>query len=371
MFLFQSFAHDPIIVRLLFALLILFIMLVAKRFLSQWVIQGLSHIKFHKVRLDISAFNGLQKPINYLILVTGITFALMASPFVFSTGSPEQILHLGGLSIKLSFISLDLITKLYLATVSGIVTWVVYELENLYEQFFTELNEKLSLIDNTVFIRYLSRILNFITWAIGLSVMLTILVPDLSKLVTGVGIGGAAVALVAKDSLAGIISGMFLLLDKPFVIGDWVSMGDIEGIIEDISFRSTRIRTFSQGLVIIPNNTISNANITNWSRMEKRRVAFELGVSYDTTPEQMNICTTKIRELLATFEAIEKNTAVVHFTNFGDYSLNIQIIYYTYSTQLADYLTIQEQVNLKLIEICEQNQIEIAFPTQTIYCHQK
>ena len=183
---------------------------------------------------------------------------------------------------------------------------------------------------------------------------------------TGVGIGGAAVALVAKDSLASIFSGMFLLLDKPFVIGDWISINDIEGVVEDISFRSTRIRTFSQSLVIIPNNTINNANITNWSRMEKRRVVFDLGVSYDTTPEQIQLCTHEIQSALSLMDEVEKETYQVHFTTFGDYSLNIQIIYYTTATQLADYLAVREKVNLKILELCEAHHIEIAFPTQTI-----
>lgn len=366
MFSFQVLKSDPISIRLLFSLLVLFMTLIARRFLSKWVIKGLSHISFNKVRLDISALSTLQKPINYFLYATGLYIAFAVSPFVYYNNSAEQSFLIGSYQVKLSIIPLAFFTKLYLGIIVGIITWIVYKVEYLYEQFFTDLNAKLSLIDNTVFIRYLSRIINFITLAIGFAVMLTILIPDLSRLVTGVGIGGAAVALVAKDSLASIFSGMFLLLDKPFVISDWISIDDIEGIVEDISFRSTRIRTFSQGLVIIPNNTINNANITNWSRMEKRRVAFELGVSYDTTPEQIQLCTHEIQLVLSRIDGVEKETSTVHFTSFGDYSLNIQIIYYTTATQLADYLAIKEQVNLKILELCHQYHIEIAFPTQTI-----
>lgn len=366
MFSIQTLKHDPIIIRLLFSFIILFVMLIGRRLLSQWAIKGLSHIRFHKIKLEVSAFNTLQKPINYLLLATGIYFAIAVSPFVYYTNSLEQILTLGTYSIKLSIIPLSSISTLYFAEIAGIGTWIIYELENLYEHFFMDLNEKLSLIDNTVFIRYLSRIINFITVAIGASITLTILVPNLSNIVTGVGIGGVAVAFVSKDSLASIISGMLLLLDKPFVIGDWVSVADVEGIIEDISFRSTRIRTFTQGLVIIPNNTIGNANITNWSRMEKRRVSFDLGVSYDTSIEKLSYCTDQIRKMLLHMEDLESETALVHFTNFGDYSLNIKIVYYTYATQYAEYLAVQERVNLNVLKICELNHIEIAFPTQTV-----
>ena len=366
MFSFQFLKSDPISIRLLFSLLVLFMILVARRFLSKWVIKALSHISFNKVRLDPSALSSLQKPINYFLYATGIYVALAVSPFIYYTNSAEQTFLIGTYEVKLSIIPLAFFTKLYLGIIVGTVTWIIYKLEYLYEQFFTDLNAKLSLIDNTVFIRYLSKIINFITLAIGFAVMLTILIPDLSRLVTGVGIGGAAVALVAKDSLASIFSGMFLLLDKPFVIGDWISINDIEGVVEDISFRSTRIRTFSQSLVIIPNNTINNANITNWSRMEKRRVVFDLGVSYDTTPEQIQLCTHEIQSALSLMDEVEKETYQVHFTTFGDYSLNIQIIYYTTATQLADYLAVREKVNLKILELCEAHHIEIAFPTQTI-----
>lgn len=366
MFSFQFLKSDPISIRLLFSLLVLLIMLIAKRFLSKWVIKALSHISFNKVRLDISALSTLQKPINYFLLVTGIYIAFAVSPFVYYTHSTEQTFFIGTYEVKLSIIPLAFFTKLYLGIMVGTITWIVYKLEYLYEQFFTDLNAKLSLIDNTVFIRYLTRIINFITLAIGFAIMLTILIPDLSRLVTGVGIGGAAVALVAKDSLASIFSGMFLLLDKPFVISDWVSINDIEGIVEDISFRSTRIRTFSQGLVIMPNHTINNASITNWSRMEKRRVAFDLGVSYDTTPQEIELCTQEIKRALSDIEGVEKETTQVHFTSFEAYSLNIQIIYYTTATKLADYLAIREAVNLKILELCSLHHIEIAFPTQTI-----
>lgn len=363
MFLFDS-LNNPILIRLLIAVVILVVTLIARRFLSKWIIQALSHIKFHKTCLDPSAYNVLQKPISYFIFVTGVAFALASSPFVMF--SNKQILHIGEVDITLSIIPNKIVSTLYIALVIGLVTWIVYELERIYEQFFMELNEELSLIDNTVFIRYLARILNFITLTIGIGVMLIILVPELSSLATGVGIGGAVLALVAKDSLTSSISGMFLLLDKPFVIGDLVNVNGIDGTIEDISFRSTRIRTLSQGLVIMPNSEINNASITNLSRMEKRRVDFELGVSYDTTTSQMTHLTAQIKSMLKSFDEVEKDTILVHFNNFGDYSLNIRIIYYTYSTPFADYLAIQEQVNLKIIEVCEANHIDIAFPTQTI-----
>lgn len=358
--------NDPIILRLLLSLIILLITLFAKRVLSQVVIGFLSKIKIRNLSLDTRLFDCLQKPINSILLITGIYIALAASPFVYYHAPTEQVLNLDFLDIRLSIIYIGLINKLYSALFAAIITWIIYDSIHLYEQFFTELNEKHALIDNTVFIRYLSRILSFVTIIIGIAVVLTLLVPNLSGILTGVGIGGAAIALVSKDSLASIFSGMILLLDKPFIIGDWIAVDSIEGTVEDISFRSTRIRTFSQGLVVIPNSTIGNATIINWSRMKKRRVSFELGVSYDTSNKQILECTHQLKHLIRQHPEIETDTVLVNFSSLGEYSLNIQITYYTLKTDLASHLAIKEAINLKILEICEANHISIAFPTQTI-----
>ena len=365
----QSLIQDPILLRLIFALIIVLITVFARHLLSHVVIKRLYQIKIQKISLDFSRFDCLQKPINYLLLITGIYFALKVSPFVYYQNTSEQILELNNFQLSLSLIHVKFLNRIYTSLFAGISTWVIYNLEHLYEQFFMDLNERHALIDNTVIIRYLARMIRFISIAIGVIITLIILIPDLSTVITGVGIGGAAVAFVSKDSLASVFSGMSLLLDKPFVIGDWITVNDTDGIVEDISFRSTRIRTFSQSVVVIPNHTINNANITNWSRMEKRRVSFELGVTYQTTPTQMKQCVKALKEMISTQADIEPSTVLVHFTDFGDYSLNIKIIYYTLKTDFASYLAIQEHVNLEILNICKQHHIQIAFPTQTIEMH--
>lgn len=366
MHLLKDLINEPITLRLLLSLIILLITLFVKRLISQVVLKSLSKIRIHKFSLDMHLFDCLQKPINYILVLTGIYLALAVSPFVYYNTSTEQILNLDFLDIRLNFIYIKLINKLYSALFAAIITWIIYDLIRLYEQFFTKLNKKHSLIDNTVFIRYLSKILGFITIAVGIAVVLILLIPDLSSILTGVGIGGAAVAFVAKDSLSSIFSGMVLLLDKPFIIGDWIAIDSVEGTVEDISFRSTRVRTFSQGLVVVPNSTIGNATIINWSRMEKRRVSFELGVSYDTSNEQILACTHQLKNLIAQYPGIETDTVLVRFSSLGEYSLKIQITYYTLKTDFASHLEVKEAINLKILEICEANHISIAFPTQTI-----
>ena len=367
----QTLIHDPVYIRLMLALVVLILFTFGKRFLSSLVINLLSKIKIKRVSLEPTAFLRLKKPLNYLLSVLGIYFTLIASPFVYFSSPSEQFLTLGEWHVRLSIISIGTLHQFFPALFIGLLTWLIYDFEHLYEQFFMELNTKLSLIDNTVFIRYISRIINFVTLALGVAITLVVLIPGFSGIITGVGIGGVAIAYVAKDSLSSMFSGIILLLDKPFVIGDWIIVSDIEGTVEDISFRSTRIRTFDQGLVVIPNNTIGNANIINWSRMEKRRVKFELGVSYDTTEIQMNLLIQKIKNYLKSHSGIEKDTVLVHFISMGDYTLNIQIVYFSLKTDLSSYLALQEEVNLALLHFCEEAQVEIAFPTQTILMPKK
>lgn len=367
----QTLIHDPIYIRLILALIILAIFTIGKRFIKTLVIKGLSKIKIKQVSIAPSQYQRLQKPLGYFLAVLGIYLTLLASPFVYFSSPSEQVLTIGELSMRLSVIPDDILHRIFPALLILLATWLVYEIEYLYENFFMELNTKLSLIDNTVFIRYISRIINFVSLTIGIAISLVVLIPGFSGIVTGVGIGGVAIAYVAKDSLASMLSGVLLLLDKPFVIGDWITVSDIDGIVEDISFRSTRIRTFDQSLVVMPNNAIGNANITNWSRMKKRRVSFELGVSYDTTEVQMNLLTQKIKHYLSDHPGIENDTPLVHFTSLGDYTLNIQIIFYSLKTDLPSYMALKEEVNLALLHFCQEVQVEIAFPTQTIYTPNK
>ncbi len=159
---------------------------------------------------------------------------------------------------------------------------------------------------------------------------------------------------------------MILLLDKPFVIGEWIKIGDLEGIVEDISFRSTRIRTFTQGQIVIPNATVGGANIVNWSSMKKRRAKFNIGITYSTTPKQIEMLNADIKTFLSTHKDVEPDTYVIAFDNFGDYSLNIDIMYYTFKTDYAGYMSVKESINLELIHICKNLGVEMAFPTHTV-----
>ncbi len=193
---------------------------------------------------------------------------------------------------------------------------------------------------------------------------------SISGLLASLGLGGLAVALAAKDSLSNIFGSIMILLDRPFSIGDWIKAGDMEGTVEEIGFRSTRIRTFAKTLITVPNSSLMNMSIDNFSLMPKRRIKLTVGVTYDTSPTQMRQAVAEIKQLLREHPAIDQDFFLVNFTDFGASSLDIMVYCFTSSTVWAEYLDAREDVCLKIMDRLENLGLEIAFPSRTLYLHQ-
>ena len=190
---------------------------------------------------------------------------------------------------------------------------------------------------------------------------------NIGALLTGLGLGGLAFALAAKDTLANLFGSIMIMIDRPFRMGDWILTPTVEGTVEDIGFRSTKIRTFAQALVSVPNSIVSNEPITNWTRMGKRRITFRLGVKYDTTPEQMRKLVKEIKEMLHLYDEIHPQTIYVYFENFGDSALEIFLYFFTKTTNWMKYLEIKEEVNLRIMKILDEVGVEVAFPSTSLY----
>ncbi|PLX80129.1 MAG: mechanosensitive ion channel family protein [Desulfuromonas sp.] len=188
-----------------------------------------------------------------------------------------------------------------------------------------------------------------------------------SGLIASLGIGGLAFALAAKDTISNIFGSLMIIFDRPFHVGDWIQAGDLEGTVEEIGFRSTKIRTFAKTLITVPNNIIANMSLDNISRMPKRRIKLNVGVTYDTRPDQMREAVAKIRELLRQHPAIDQEFFLVNFTDFGASSLDIMVYCFTTTTVWGEYLEAREDVCLKIMDILEGMGLEIAFPSRTVY----
>ena len=198
---------------------------------------------------------------------------------------------------------------------------------------------------------------------------------DITAFIASLGIGAMAIAFAAKDSLANVFGSIVIITERPFVVGDWISANNVEGIVEKVSFRSTCIRTFYQELVYVPNNLLSNTPIINYTQRQKYRIQFLLGVTYSTPREQLqNVCQ-QIRQLCEQMDDIYSEGFDVNFFEFGDSSLNIRIVCYAkvpentqnYALKNSMYHKIREKFNLEVMRILEENGVSCAFPSRSIY----
>ncbi len=189
---------------------------------------------------------------------------------------------------------------------------------------------------------------------------------SVSGLLAGLGIGGLAFALAAKDTLANLFGSVTILLDRPFRIGDWVSSEGVEGTVEAIGLRSTRVRTFDKTVVTVPNQALANATVENHQLMPRRRVNMTLRVSYATTTAQMREAVAQLEALLRSDARIDPEGLQVKFTGFGESALEILVNYFTVTTDYNAHVAIRQETNLAIMETLEKLGVRFAFPTRTV-----
>lgn len=188
-----------------------------------------------------------------------------------------------------------------------------------------------------------------------------------NSLIAGLGLGGLTVSLAAKDTASNLFSGLVLLVERPFAIGDWVTCAGVEGTVEDITFRSTKIRTLANTLTVIPNSLVSAGFITNSSQRKMRLSEFTLGVCYDTPRAAIERVMADLRAMLTSDEDLLPDTVVVRLTGFSASSIDIFVRFYTKTTDYGSYLAVCERINLNIIDLMEKNQVQFAFPSTTVY----
>lgn len=188
---------------------------------------------------------------------------------------------------------------------------------------------------------------------------------NITALVTGLGVGGIAVALAVQNILSDLFASLTIVLDKPFVVGDFITVGEHSGTVEKVGLKTTRIRSLSGEQLIFPNASLLQSQVKNFQRMVERRVVFVFGVIYETPTGKLK----KVAGIIE--EIIRKNTNVrfdrAHFKSFGDFSLNFEAVYWVESADYSVYMDVQQKINFELLERLGQEGIEFAYPTQTLY----
>lgn len=191
---------------------------------------------------------------------------------------------------------------------------------------------------------------------------------SVGSLLAGLGIGGLAVALAAQESLGNFFGSVSIMADRPFKVGDWIQVGSkVDGDVEEIGLRSTKVRTWSKTVMTIPNKVLANEIVENWSRMPKRRVKQFLGVTYSTSPENMGGLVEDLRQMLREDEGVDQDFILVNFTDFGESSLQILVYYFTKTTAWLEHMDVRQRINIKMMKTVEARGSSIAFPTRTVH----
>ncbi len=281
-----------------------------------------------------------------------------------------SIIFLGayGASSWLPYPVLQRFVDLCLKTfVTFLIFWILYRLVDRFSYLFNFFSSKLGKEVNNGIQNFIIKALRVLIIALGLMAILQEWGINVSAFVASLGLGGLAFALAAKDTVANLFGSLVIFSDRPFQVGDWIEMSGVEGTIEEIGIRSTKIRNHAQALVSVPNSEMANTTITNWSRMGKRRIRTRIGLTYSTNVEQIKAIIKEIKEMLQAHPEVHPEIIVVNFDEFEASALSILLNFFTNTIVTDKYLHVREDINFKIMEIVARNGAQFAFPSQSLY----
>ena len=213
--------------------------------------------------------------------------------------------------------------------------------------------------------RPLLSLVSFLLWIIAALFLLDNFGFKISTLVAGLGVSGIAVAIAAQGILGDLFNYFVIFLDRPFELGDFIIFDDKLGSIEKIGIKTTRIRSLGGEQLVVSNSALVNARLHNYKRMERRRVVFRIGVTYQTPSQKLEEIPRLIREIIESIELTQFDRS--HFQGYGDFALTFESVYYVLTADYAVYMDIQQEINLRIYRAFEEREIEFAYPTQTLY----
>ncbi len=288
--------------------------------------------------------SSMYKPLNTFFAFLGIYIAIRILPV------SKQILY--NLNKIFKIIVIFYITKA--------ITTLVYEESFVLKKILKRSNNKAVDV-------FICKIVRSIIWIIFIFIVIDELGYNLSGLFAGLGIASAAVALAAQDLVKSLISGITILTDKPFVIGDWIEIGEYQGSVIDISVRSTRIKSQNNTVITIPNSIVTTSYVINWNRLTSRRFDCTLNLSLDTTSEQIKKIVSQIRVLLENNPKVIEETVQVSFNEISSFSSDIKIFLFVRETEYVKFLKVKQNILCSLLQLIEKENIDLAYPTQTLY----
>ncbi len=292
--------------------------------------------------------DAFERPINVILLIFGVYAAINISP----------IAHR---------VNLDIVDRILRSLVIFNFVWGLYNACSASKGLLVHLITKAGIEQESPIINFASTLCHCLIVFLGFATMAREWNFDITGFIASLSIGSVAVAFAAKDALANVFGSFIIILDKPFKKGDLVLANGIEGVVEDISFRSTCLRTLAREKVYIPNSLLSNTPITNFSNRSSRRLQFTLGLTYASDGATMQEFIERLKTYLRGNPSLTDDEPLVHFTTYNDSSLDIQVICYLNTNIYAEYLDIQNEINFKIKELLEEVGLGCAFPSTSVY----
>jgi MscS family membrane protein len=297
-----------------------------------------------KTQTDDILIDMIDEPLIFIVVSSGVYLAL--------------------LRLSLPELLKTIANKGYFAFGTLMVTWFIARtLKKLIDVYLTPLALKTESDFDDQLLPVLKRSVNMGVWALGIVVALNNAGFDVGALIAGMGIGGLALAMAAKDTVSNFFGGVTIFVDQPFRINDRIIISGIDGNVVEIGLRSTRIKTLEGRIVTIPNSRFADGVIENITKEPSRKVKVNLGLTYDTSKLEMEKAMESLKEIIRENNSTEEKVDAV-FTNWGDFSLGILLIYYIKTGE--DIFNVQSRINLTILEKFNENNWNFAFPTQTI-----
>ncbi|MFB4210962.1 mechanosensitive ion channel family protein [Shouchella sp. JSM 1781072] len=312
------------------------------------IILGLSR-KTHATLLT-QLLLSYEKPLRFLFVIIGARVALTYFGVEFSDNVA--------------------LMRLFNASLIILGGWGLYNYVSTHGTFMAFTKKKLQLSDDHMLLPFISNILRFVVIALTFVTVLSSFGVDVNGFIAGLGLGGLAFALAAQETVANFFGGIVIITEKPFKKGDWISSASVEGTVEDITFRSTKIRTFDDAIVVVPNKTLSNEAITNWSEMNMRRVNYSIGVGQETTRSELEHAVQEIRKLVISHPGVVTDTVMIYFDEFGETSYNIFIYYFTKTVAWSEWHDVKEEINYDILDILSKEGVSVLKPIVVFDSHE-
>lgn len=334
--------YSEIIVSLIIFAVVAFAGWISYIFISRYVSK---FVKKTSTDVDDKIIAAIKTIIIILIAILGIEYALSPLSFL----QPYQDTLTGVFSVLQIMLGAFAVTK-----VAGILA-----------DCYTEKNAVIAGQNSQHFVFILKKIIQIVVFVFAILIVLYVNKVDLTGALVGLGVGGIAIAFALQETLSDFFSAFSIFFDHPFEIGDFVVIGEYSGTVTNIGIKSTRLQLLQGEELVISNRELTKSSLRNFRKLEKRRVTFTLGVTYDTPLVKLKKIPKIITDVINNVEIAEFSR--VNFTEYGDFSLKFLVIYYVKSSDWGEYLDTQEQINFAIKEAFEREGIEMAFPTSTVY----